>query len=153
MMGSMGYRVRPDGVVEADTLDEVGALLTSRYAPRGPLRAVVAAAAAPVVDVAAALASLPEPQRALLRHVRARRVVSLAALAREFGLRSNNAVTGIVSGIVKNLRRLGIDAASVLRARRVWEGAARVAGYEACAALLALESARALEPAARPDAG
>lgn len=143
----MAYRVKPDGTIECDGLDEAIAL-SKRMVVDGssakPEAPKASGSEQPTNGDSAKLKelvpTLTENQQVFLRSLRSRRRASLEELRESMSDSLNGpGFSGVVAGVIKNLKREGIRKESVFTHTVTGNGAQRVSIYDAGPLLLRTE--------------
>ena len=122
----MAYTVHPDGSITTDTIDEAVALskrLSGRQrnssAPAAGQNATSRSEFSPELPGlkpqgwVAFQRLLNDNQKKVLHHLKTDGRLSLEEIRKALGLANNKAVTGVLSGLVKNARKANVDMDSV----------------------------------------
>lgn len=127
----MGFRVKPDGTIEADSLEDaiqlsqrltngVGAAPASakghsKAPPAASTDAGAEDAAKPAWGTFVALVRDKETQMRVLNAIKAHGEIGLDDLCKEIGAASNLAISGTMAGLVKNAKRAKVNFLSIIK--------------------------------------
>src|SRR5690606_24186810 len=133
----MAFRVKPDGTIECDSPEEAISL-SKKLAGSMPGHGKNGEPERPtaVTSFETLVKEMPEKQRRILRALRDKKTASLEELRSALPRgESKFAFSGTIAGVLKNLKKAGIDSGQVFTNKVTGSGARRESTYYAGALL------------------